>query len=341
MAWLNRLVLSTVFVLLLLVVSTGAAAASEARERAVSAFDQAERDDVAFELARAVAGYDEALRLDPSMPKAMRAEQRAAAIRARSEGGFQPLVALERVRRDPKLASDPNAIDDLVRRAETFPSGLVRIEVWVLAAEAYTRRLDRPADAVGLWRRIIVDPQTDPITAAAAARSLATYHLARRDIGAAEEAVALAGPKADATLARDVERVARRRTLHLGAIGTIAVAVVAAAVAFTRARKAGRLSAVIERARASSVIVFAYAAYVAIGGAVLATGYEEGTARPFLLFGAVLVPLLLLARAWGAAGAATGRARGLRAGVCAASALAAAFLVLEHVDVAYLEGLGL
>ena len=98
---------------------------------------------------------------------------------------------------------------------------------------------------------------------------------------------------------------------------------------------------VLQRVRASSRIVLAYAAYVAVVGALLAAGYEEGTARPFLLFGAVLVPLLLLARAWGAAGSQEPRARGMRAALCAASALGAAFLVLEHVDVAYLEGLGL
>ncbi|MDB4995280.1 MAG: hypothetical protein JWM74_2712, partial [Myxococcaceae bacterium] len=58
-----------------------------------------------------------------------------------------------------------------------------------------------------------------------------------------------------------------------------------------------------------------------------------------------LVPLLLIARAWGAvagSGESTGRwSRAFRAGLSAASVLAAGFLVLESVDVAYLEGFGL
>jgi hypothetical protein len=318
-----------------------ASAADGARARALQLLQQAERDDADLELARAADGYEEALRLDPSMAKAMRAQQRAANIRERSEGGFQPLAALERVRRDPKLASDPKAIDELVRLAEGFPPGLVRVEAWVLAAEAYANRLERPSDSVGLWQRIIVDPHADRVTAGAAARSLATYHLTREDFASAEATIALAGSKVDATIARDVHRAVRRHHLHRFSIATLAIALAAATLTIGRSVRAGKLAAILGRARASSRLVIVYAAYVAIGGAVLATGYEEGTSRPFLLFGAVLVPILLIARAWGAAGSTSTRARAVRAAVCATSALAAAFLVLERVDVAYLEGMGL
>ncbi|MDF2697492.1 MAG: hypothetical protein K0S65_5875, partial [Labilithrix sp.] len=117
--------------------------------------------------------------------------------------------------------------------------------------------------------------------------------------------------------------------------------VLLALTAIARAGRAGRLDRVVARAQASSRLIVLYAAYVALAGAALATGYEEGRARPFLLFGVVLVPLLLVARAWSAAGSTRALARAARAVLCATSALAAAFLVLEHVDVAYLEGLGL
>ena len=319
----------------------GAAAERRASEQAARVLEQAERDDAALAFGRALAEYEEALRLDPSTASAMRAQQRAADLRARSEGAFAPLAELERVRRDPKLASDPRAIDELVRAAETFPPGLVRVEVWMLASEAFASRLDRPADAVPLWRRIVVDPHADKVVAAAAARSLVAHHLALGDLAAAEAAVALAGPHADATLASDVGRAIRRHRLHLAALGVIGLAIVLAAVAIGKAARARQLAAVIERTRTSSGLAIGYAAYVAIAGALLATGYEQGTARPFLLFGAVLVPILVVSRAWGAAGSQAAGARGLRAALCAASALGAAFLVLEHVDVAYLEGLGL
>lgn len=326
------------------ILASPAAAAGEedgARARATQLLEQAKRDEAELALAKALAGYEESLRLDPSAATAMHAEERAAALRARSEGSFEPLAKLERVRRDPKLASDPPAIDALVREAESFPPGLVRIEVWVLAAEAYAHRLDRPEDAALLWRRITLDRHADGVAAAAAARSLVSHHLARGDLAAAEEVVALAGARADVSLASDVRRAIRRRGLHLGALAVIVLATALAAFAIGKAVRARRHRFVLARARASSRLVIAYAAYVALAGAALASGYEAGTARPFLLFGAVLVPLLLVARAWGAAGSPAPAARGVRAALCAASALGAAFLVLEHVDVGYLEGLGL
>ncbi|MBX3223094.1 MAG: hypothetical protein KF795_21455 [Labilithrix sp.] len=95
------------------------------------------------------------------------------------------------------------------------------------------------------------------------------------------------------------------------------------------------------RTRASSGLVVGYAAYVALGGAALASGYEAGRAQPFLLFGATLVPILFFARAWAAAGSTRARSRAARAAVACASALAAAFLVLEHADGDWLRGLGL
>ncbi len=313
----------------------------DARAHAARVLERAERDDADLALGKALAGYEEALRLNPSMARAMRAEQRGATLRARSEGDFEPLAKLERVRRDPKLASDPQAIDDLVRAAESFPPGLVRVETWMLASEAYAGRLDRPLDAVPLWSRIAVDPHAERAVADAAARSLATFHLSRGDFSGAEAALALAGPKLDPTIARDVERALRRHHLHLGALGIIGLAFGLATIAIGKAARAGRLEVVLGRARASSKLIVAYAAYVAVTGAALASGYEEGTARPFLVFGAVLLPLLFVARAWGAAGSQAPRARGLRTAVCAASAIGAAFLVLEHVDAGYLEGMGL
>jgi hypothetical protein len=314
---------------------------ADTRALAARLLEQAERDDADLALGKALAGYDQALRLDPSMAGAMHAQQRGAALRARSEGDFEPLAKLERIRRDPKLSSDPRAIDELVRAAETFPPGLVRVEVWMLAAEAYAGRLGRPADAVPLWRRIAADPRADRVAANGAARSLVGHHLAHGDLAGAEAAVAVLGSNADPTLARDVQRATRRHLIHLGSIAVIGLAIGLAATAIGKAIRARRHGVVVARARRSSGLVIGYAAYVAIAGAALATGYEDGTGRPFLLFGGVLVPLLLLARAWGAAGSQSRRARGSRAVLCAASALGAAFLVLEHVDVSYLEGLGL
>src|SRR5690606_11193024 len=125
----------------------------------------------------------------------------------------------ERVRRDPRLSSDPAAIDALVTAADAFPPGLVRVEAWALAAEAYAHRLGRPDDAAPLWRRVATDAAADPVLARAALRSLATFHLDRRDWAGAEAVIAL--PATDAKLASDVRRAIRRHHVRLASVATL------------------------------------------------------------------------------------------------------------------------
>lgn len=316
--------------------------AGDTRARAEAMLKSAELDDEAFAFGRALARYDEGRALDPGSRLAPRAEARAAMLRAHAEGDFAPYVKLERVRREPALSSDPRAIEELVREAESFPSGLVRVEVWVLAAEAFAHRFDRPADAEALLRRVVIDPKTDPVVAQKAARDLVMLRLARRDLAGAEEAAHLAGARADATLLRDVERSIRRRSLHRVAIGALVVMIALAGRAlYAATRRAGGATRLRAALAGTWRVALGYAAYIALGGAMLASGYEAGTSKPFLYFGVVLVPIVLLARAWAASGAAGRAARSGRAVLCGAAALAAAFLVLETVEVAFLEGMGL
>ena len=330
------------FVLSLLLPGRALAQTSEGpRDRAEAILREAEKDDEALELGRALARYDEGRTLDPGSRRAPGAEARAAMLRAHSEGDFGPYAMLERVRRDPALSSEPRAIDELVRAAETFPPGLVRVEVWALAAEAYAHRFGRPLEAEALLRRVVGDERGDRIVAQKAARDLVTLCLARGDLAGAEAAVRLAATRADPRLASDVRRAVRRRSLHVASIAALLALILLAARALLVAMRRGSAGRV--RAALASMwkIALAYAAYVAIGGGLLASGYEAETSKPFLWFGVVLVPVLFLARAWAAAGTQTRGARGGRATLCALAAMAAAFLVLEGIDVTLLEGFGL
>lgn len=314
----------------------------DVKSRAEALYAQARHDDEAFLFAPALAAYDRARALDPSSRDAPRAEARAAFLRSHSEGDFAPLVALEHVRRDPVLATDAEAIDTLVRTAEAFPPGQVRVEVWVLAAEGYGRRFDRPGDAMTLYRRILDDPGAPNIVTQKASRDLVTMLTARGDFTGAREVLAHAGDRADPKLSREVMRLARRQSLGRVAVTALIAMAVLALRAFVVAARTGRTKNVLRGLGRTAPVAVVYAAYVGLLGALLASGFEAGTSRPFLVLGAVLVPLLALARLWSAAAPSSSTlARLARALLCSVAVLGAAFLVVRSVDVAYLEGMGL
>lgn len=317
--------------------------AGDPRTRAEEVFQAAEKADEAFDFARALALYDETRAIDPGSPRSPRAEARAAMLRTHAEGGYAPLVELERVRRDPALASDVRVIDELVAHAEAFPAGPVQVEAWTVGAEGYAHRFGRPADAARLYRRVMTAERADPIVAQKAARDLAALQIASGDLAGAEETVRSAGPRADGKLLRDVARAVWRRRVHLASIATLVFVIAVAVTAILRAsrRSEDARRSITGALRTSSRMTLVVAAYVAISGAFLASRYETGTSAPFLALGAALVPLLLLARAWGAAASAGPAARAGRALGCAASVLAAAFLVLESIDASFLDGMGL
>jgi hypothetical protein len=238
---------------------------------------------------------------------------------------------LDRIRQDPKLASDGEAIDHLVKNANLARPSVFRTEAWSLAAEAYANRLDRPDEAVALWEKILADPTSDPVLARKAGRDLVNHRLARGDIEGARRAAG-----SDRAFLADVRRVERRGVARIVSIAAIVVLVLFAGVSALRGRRR-----VLPPVKRILRFALAYAVYVALAGALLASRYESGNARPFILLGAVLPPLFVLARAWSATGSSAPWARAGRALVSAAGAIGAAMLVLEHVNVSYLEGFGL
>jgi hypothetical protein len=272
------------------------------RAASAATFEEAQAAEERYAFAEALALYE----------RAPNGAARAAWLRARSEGDFEPLAQLERARRTPNAD-----LERLVIAADAYPPGLVRAEAWAFAADGYSRR-DQPEKAVPLWRRAARDPQADPVLAHAAIRSAVRAHLAAGDLDAARADLEWLP---DDGAAKDVARLFRRRRLHIASIAVI-VLVLAAAARGARWTTRGLAPAL------------ALAAFVALAGAALARGYEGASAAPFLWFGAALVPLVVAARAWK-----RGPPRAVRAAACALSVVAAAFLVLEHTG--HLDGLGL
>jgi hypothetical protein len=302
-------------------------------------FERAEADDAAGRYAQALDEYRAAIARAPSSRHSLRAIARAETLASHAEGDFAPFAELEEVRRTPGKANDPREIERLARDAESFPAGAVRVEARMLVAEAYIRRMGRRDEGIAELRRVTADPAADPLTARMAGRALVETLEDGGDLDGASEAAKTI--PLDPRVAARVRAHVRRRWAHWAAIADLAVFSLLAAIALGAAARRRELEGVARALRSSLPIAIAFAAYVALAGGVLAAGYERGNAAPFLAMGAVSFPLALLSRAWGAAGSNAPSAKGARAALCASSVVAAAFLVLEHVNAAYLEGFGL
>jgi hypothetical protein len=316
-----------------------AAADRETTAEAHFRLGEIDEDEGAF--ARALDEDRACLAASPRGPWADRAAERIAWLEARDEGDFEPLARLERVRRDPSKSADPHEIEALAGDAEQFPPGRVRLEARLLVAEAWLGRLHRPEAAIPELRVVVSDSAADPVTARFAERELVDALVA---VGLIAEARAEADRHRDRLEARfvtRVDRLARRVWLRAAAAAAVAVFLALAGASLLGASRRGRLGGARRPLRALAIPAAIFALDVGCVGALLAQREEGTSGRPFLLFAAAVLPLLLVARAWSAVGSNHLGARAGRAALCAATALAAAFLVLDASDPAFLEGFGL
>jgi hypothetical protein len=314
-----------------------AASSSDADAAASGLFFLGEMDEEEMRFADAVASYEGAMARLPSNRYAQRAASRSSAIKSHAEGGYAPLTRLETVRRDPRLSNDPLAIDALVRDADGFPPGPVRVEARLLAAEAYRGRLGRPEQQLALLWRVVRDPMADVIASREAAVEIVEADIAAGHLDAASQAAAELGPKLDATHRGRVTRLVHRRVAHAIALGELGLVLLLVAVAVLRggAAKAARAAG---RVLPAAVV---FSAFAAIAGGLLASAYENGTATPFLLVAPGMLASIVVARAWSAVGSRALAAKVLRAALCASAVFAAALLIMERLTPQYLEGFGL
>ncbi len=295
-----------------------------------------DEDDLAF--AAALDRYRASLLRAPQSRYAPRAETRIDYLRRHAEGDFAPLVRLEHVRRDAHFA-DQNAIDALAKDADAFPPGRVRIEAWLVVGDAYQRRLDRPDDALHAYRQILSDEKADPLSRQQAAHDAVDILTARGDYAGALEAAAPVEAY-DASLAAKVRRLALRARLRKVAksILVLLLALSVAAIGWGIRKRPIHAAAQISR---FSRVALAFALYVAVAGAVLASSYEGGSVKPFFALGGAIFLIAILARAWSAFGSSHRVMRGARMALCGVSILAAAVLLLDRIDPAYLDSFGL
>jgi hypothetical protein len=298
----------------------------------------------------------------PESAWAQRAADRIEWLSAHAEGGFAPLARLEQVRRSPALASDPAAIDALARDADAFPPGRVRVEARMLVAEAWLGRMsvaaeaarmteaeaapvartpERVSDALALLRAVSDDPEADPLTARLAEREIVDALVAQDRLeGASAEATSHAN-RLDPRFVKQTRTLVRRRAMRHAALFELGVFAAIARAALLRAWFRGALGESGTALRRVAPVAVAFALYLGATGGILASAYETGNAMPFVLFGMSILPLVFIARAWGAVGSGRAAARTGRALLCAVSVFAAAFLLLDVVNPTYLEGFGL
>jgi hypothetical protein len=211
----------------------------------------------------------------------------------------------------------------------------------MLVAEAWIGRMHRPGDAVEQLRLVVDDPKADALTVRLAERELvdalvATGHL---DEAAAEARAHTA--RLDPRFAREVQRLVVRRGVRLGARCVLGLFAVLAVVGLVRAARRGALTGAGYELRKMAPVAILFVAFVALGGGVLASKYESGNSAPFFWLGGLVLPLLLLARAWSVVGSQSAAARVARAALCGGAVVAAAFTLLEVLDPQYLTGFGL
>jgi hypothetical protein len=314
-----------------------ALASSDPTIAALALFALAEAEEARGQYGLAAQHYRSTVTTLPSFRYAAKATTRAALLEAHAEGNWEPYARLEEVRRDPSAASDPAAIDALSAAADTFPPGPTRSEARMLCGESYVTRLHRRADGKAALRKVIDDPHADPLLRREALNALVTALVDDGDLEAARAAVLSLGTAADAKLGTKVAERLRRRRAHLAAIADLSLFALLAAFAIARGTVRGQIAGVAAALKKTLPLGGAFAAYIGITGGWLASAYEAGNAEPFLVFSLALLPVVLAARAWGAAGSPSTPARIGRALLSATAVVSTAFLTLEAVNSQYLE----
>jgi hypothetical protein len=188
-------------------------------------------------------------------------------------------------------------------------------------------------------RRLASDPQNDVLVRRVAASRLVVALADRGDVDAADAAAREFAKNIDPAAPRHLAAVRKRASVHRVAVVALASAL---AVALASLARAGRAAAVALGAlRRIWPLALLYAAYVALAGGYLASDYENGDPAPFYLFGASLLPVLALFRAWSAVGSRGAAARAGRAIAAVTVTAAIGVLVVELDNPAYLQGFGL
>ncbi len=306
-------------------------------EAALGEYHLARMADEALDFPSALEGYRRFVVRDPGSRYASRSLARIDDLQAHSEGGFAPLMALERVRRSTALSDDPRALEALDGASRRWPGGSVRAEAWMLVGEAFAGRMHRPRDAAEVFLRLAEDEATP-----AALRELAATRLVELRAMLGESARAeqeLAGVRVPAGVRAEAAGLARRARLRRAALTVLALLAASGAAALALAWRRQLLGEVWRRWQRPMPLV--QLTVLTAGGAALAKAADDHEVSPFVVLGGGALAVYLVAVALNVVGGAGPAARAARAAVCAMAVLAVAYLAMLGLDPMMLEGIGL
>jgi hypothetical protein len=316
---------------------TEVARSENRREAASAVYFLAVIADEDLDFQRALDGYRDFVARDPSSRFAARALARIDDLNSHAEGAFEPLRRLETVRKDPALANDPTAIAALERAADGFPPGLVRAEARMLVGEAYLNRerLNRPRDAVRVFRALAMDSGAPSDTRSLAARRLIdAREVLGEEVAGEQDVQRLA---VDTDVKHDAAVLARRSVLRKVSWAVAALTGVAGAFALTQAASKGLWPRIVRAWKRP--VPIAQLALLTLGGGALARAYDEHEISPFVSLGAGALAVYLVASALSVVGSASPPQRAARAALCLLAVLAVSFLTMDSFDPMMLEGI--
>jgi hypothetical protein len=188
-------------------------------------------------------------------------------------------------------------------------------------------------------RALALDPHNDVLLRRSAATKLVMTLADEGDLDAADAMGRAFAKNIDPAAIKYAQAVRRRSHVHVVALGLLGVAL---AIALSSLALAHRLlTGAFESVRSIAPVFAFFLINVGLLGAYLASSYENSSGLPFVLFAALMLPLLILFRAWSAVGSGHVTARLGRGALAAVATIALGFLVVEHVNPAYLEAFGL
>lgn len=188
-------------------------------------------------------------------------------------------------------------------------------------------------------RALASDPTGDVLLRRGAATRLVMTLADEGEFDAADAAAREFAKNIDPRARQHLRAARRRSRAHSAAVVALASALAMAMASVVAARRSFAPAA--EAVRRIAPVVTLFLLYVGLLGGVLASSYENSSSVPFVLFAALMLPMMLLFRMWSAVGSPRIAARFGRGAIAVAATVALGFLVVETINPSYLEGIGL